>query len=194
MNFTCDKNAVSSPYKAKEQPQLNLYLILTNISKKPNVRSLLKAAVAFNIKQILVVGQKKFNFNLPEMTECEMLHSNITDVPSVIVDKLRKDDMLKRFDKLQECIDYVHSQLHAKVYGVEIVEDSIPLDSNLRFKDRGHHIALMMGNEGDGMNEKQLNVCDYFLKIPQYGGGTASLNVNVAANIVMHRIFIEFSV
>ena len=37
------------------------------------------------------------------------------------------------------------------------------------------------------MNEKQLAMCDHFVYIPQYSQGTASLNVNVAASIVMHH-------
>lgn len=36
------------------------------------------------------------------------------------------------------------------------------------------------------MNEKQLALCDSFCYIPQYGPGTASLNVAVAASIVLH--------
>lgn len=49
--------------------------------------------------------------------------------------------------------------------------------------------AFMMGNEGQGMNEKQMAVCDGFVKISQYGGGTASLNVSVAASIVLQRFY-----
>ena len=37
------------------------------------------------------------------------------------------------------------------------------------------------------MNEKQLGMCDHFVYIPQFSQGTASLNVNVAASIVMHH-------
>lgn len=37
------------------------------------------------------------------------------------------------------------------------------------------------------MNERQKAMCDYFVYIPQFGTGTASLNVNVAASIVMHH-------
>lgn len=36
------------------------------------------------------------------------------------------------------------------------------------------------------MNPKQLALCDSFLYIPQHGPGTASLNVAVAASIVLH--------
>lgn len=37
------------------------------------------------------------------------------------------------------------------------------------------------------MNEKQIAACDHFVYIPQFGQGTASLNVNVASSIVMHH-------
>lgn len=45
----------------------------------------------------------------------------------------------------------------------------------------------MMGNEGHGLTEAQKAMCDGFVYIPQFGKGTASLNVSVAAAIVMHR-------
>lgn len=37
------------------------------------------------------------------------------------------------------------------------------------------------------MNQKQISLCDHFVYIPQFSKGTASLNVNVAASIVMHH-------
>jgi tRNA G18 (ribose-2'-O)-methylase SpoU len=48
-------------------------------------------------------------------------------------------------------------------------------------------IALMPGNEGTGLSDRQKSVVDYFVYIPQYGHGTASLNVTVATTMVMHR-------
>jgi tRNA G18 (ribose-2'-O)-methylase SpoU len=45
----------------------------------------------------------------------------------------------------------------------------------------------MLGNEGQGMNAKQMSLCDKFVYIPQHGPGTASLNVAVAASIVLHH-------
>ena len=47
--------------------------------------------------------------------------------------------------------------------------------------------AFMMGNEGQGLSERHIQLCDSFVYIPQYGGGTASLNVAVAASIVLHQ-------
>lgn len=37
------------------------------------------------------------------------------------------------------------------------------------------------------MSEQQKACCDSFVYISQHGGGTASLNVTVAASIILHR-------
>lgn len=39
--------------------------------------------------------------------------------------------------------------------------------------------------QGSGMSSAQVAICDDFVYIPQYGGGTASLNVTVAASIIL---------
>lgn len=48
--------------------------------------------------------------------------------------------------------------------------------------------AFMFGNEGTGMTEKQLRLCDSLVYIPQFGYGTASLNVSNAGNMRASRI------
>ena len=47
--------------------------------------------------------------------------------------------------------------------------------------------AFFMGNEGDGLHQREIDVCDSFVYIPHHGGGTASLNVTVAASIIFHQ-------
>ena len=64
-------------------------------------------------------------------------------------------------------------------------------------------VAILMGNEGTGIHPNHMKCCHGLLRIPQYygtsgsddfgggdnngSGGTASLNVTVAASIVLHR-------
>ena len=43
------------------------------------------------------------------------------------------------------------------------------------------------GPQGSGLSAKQLQACDRFVYIPQFGPGTASLNVVIAASIVLHE-------
>lgn len=46
---------------------------------------------------------------------------------------------------------------------------------------------LFLFLQGTGLSAKECEMCDFFVYIPQYGCGTASLNVTVAASIVLHH-------
>ena len=172
--------------------QPKCYLIITNISKKPNVRSLLLLAAAFGCTKVFVAGQKKFDFSAPAEG------SSSTDLPHQLRAMVRDGQMdIVRFDRLDECIAHIKSigaedgagtcnrqqRRPIRVVGVEIDPSSQDVEGEPFEGDT----AFMMGNEGQGMNEKQMSLCDGFVKIAQYGGGTASLNVYVAASIVLHR-------
>lgn len=162
--------------KMKTQP----YLLIYNISKKPNIKCLIKNAVAFGIQTIFVAGQRKFNFNADEEK---------SDIPKPIRHLIQKGLLrIIQFEKLQEAIDHIHS-LGIHVLGVEIDASAIDVEDTEQCFDIGKEICFMMGNEGTGMNEKQMTLCDGFVKISQYGGGTASLNVSIAAAIVFQRYY-----
>ena len=71
----------------------------------------------------------------------------------------------------------------ARVVGVEIMPQAVSV-STLPFTGP---TAFLLGNEGSGLSPAQCAICDAFVYIPQHGPGTASLNVAVAAGIVLHR-------
>lgn len=48
-------------------------------------------------------------------------------------------------------------------------------------------MVICMSFQGTGLSAKECAICDFFIYIPQYGVGTASLNVTVAASIVLHH-------
>ena len=177
------------------------YLIITNISKRQNVRNLLQLAAAYGCPAIFVVGQRAFNFN-PDAEN--------TDMPAMLQSGVRNGKMkIVKFDKLEECVKHIKSipccdefgstdvgkdygdmsndskRPTIPILGVEIDNSSI----NLEDEPFTTSTAFMMGNEGSGMTAKQMSVCDGFIRISQYGGGTASLNVSVAAGLALHRFF-----
>ena len=170
------------------------YLIITNISKRQNIKSLLQLAVAYGIQTIFVVGQRAFNFDLIDSIVQEddgtTTKTTTIDIPPTIQDHIRNNKLkILKFDKLEECITHIKSiqtsPTQIQVLGVEIDKSSI----NLETEPFIGSTAFMMGNEGSGMTEKQMSVCDGFIRISQYGGGTASLNVSVAAGLVLHRFY-----
>ncbi|KAL7481346.1 hypothetical protein ACHAW6_007028 [Cyclotella cf. meneghiniana] len=185
------------------------YLILTNIQKKQNIKNILLSSAAFGVTLVFVVGQKKFDFDAD---------SPSTDIPPALVDYILRGRMkIVRLESLEEAVDRIkgmycceemrqraeqkhqHCQSHGNdnsqtsncsdgiipIIGIEIDPTSISLEQQAFPTST----AFMMGNEGQGMTTKQMACCDGFLRIEQYGGGTASLNVSVAVGVVLHRFF-----
>jgi tRNA G18 (ribose-2'-O)-methylase SpoU len=150
----------------------DMHLVITNISKRKNVQMLLQTAVAMQCASILVVGQRSF--------DCS---PDGADLPTVLREPIRSGLIdIKRFTMWEDCLAYLKVR-NIRLVGVEIHVEARSIDA---FHD-GLDTAFLMGNEGTGLNAKQLNSCAAFVRIPQYGGGTASLNVYVAAGIVLHR-------
>jgi len=135
------------------------------VAKKHNIGTILRCATAFNVTAVCLVGSRKFNsFGA---------HGSEVYVPML------------HFEDLESCCATLRSDEHsvADILGIEIDDSALPVH---RHPFRGN-TAFMMGEEGHGMNEKQLKLCDGLVYISQYGVGTASLNVAVATSLVLHH-------
>lgn len=139
------------------------YLIINNISKKNNVYQLVRTAEAYKFAPIIVCGPKLR----------DQLHaSGLSHLPY--------------YTNLQEVQQMMHD-IGVEIVGIEILDSAVSvLDFSFPTK-----IAIMPGNEGEGMNETQKKICDKFIFVPQYGHATASLNVFVATGMVMHHHFMQ---
>lgn len=134
------------------------YLVIANVSKKNNVKFLINAAAAYNF-QVILVGCKKM----------DDLH-------------VAPDLAFIYMDLLQDAVQFLKER-SIPLVGIEIMEGARSVLENPFTQS----IAFMPGNEGTGMSSAQKSVCDSFVYIPQYGSGTASLNVYVATTLIMHR-------
>jgi 23S rRNA (guanosine2251-2'-O)-methyltransferase len=52
----------------------------------------------------------------------------------------------------------------------------------------GQKIALVFGNEADGVSEECINACGTALEIPQFGS-KHSFNISVSAGIVLWEVY-----
>ncbi|KAG7336893.1 RNA methyltransferase, TrmH family, group 3 [Nitzschia inconspicua] len=150
-----------------------LYLVIVNIGKFQNVWSMVHAGIAFGCTKILVVGQANNYQRL-----LERAGGNIPE--------------LQRFDSWKECVEFMHSK-NIHLIGVEIDECSKLFNDEYFEKyvpQTNDDIGILLGNEGQGILPKFQKECHSLIRIPQFGSGTASLNVNVACNIVLHRFSI----
>ena len=152
---------------------------------------MLVSASAFGVTAVFVVGQKKL-----DLEEQEPLLTSLSC-------------RVMRMATLNDCRMYCMER-NIRIIGVEIMPNANSIADHPFHGDS----AFMMGNEvpaclcsqkdsvrchgrlnirvyclmqGSGMNSAQMAICDDFVYIPQYGGGTASLNVTVAASIVLQR-------
>ncbi|RMZ54510.1 hypothetical protein APUTEX25_002086, partial [Auxenochlorella protothecoides] len=170
------------------------YVILHNVSKKHNVGTISRCATAFNVTQICLVGSNRFNAFGSHGSDAHVdfgWHASI-----------------------EACCQELREEKGAQIVGVEIVPSALPVHS---FPFRGPTAFMLgnevrklyvvgrvdvsqpavagppmplppaSASQGQGLSERQIRNCDAFIYIPQYGAGTASLNVAVAASIVLHH-------
>eukprot|EP00898_Chlorokybus_atmophyticus_P006855 jgi/Chlat1/7170/Chrsp57S06840 len=138
------------------------YLVVYNIGKRHNLGTLARCCSAFGVSEVLVVGEKRFNtfgsHGAADFVKFRHVHS------------------------LDEAREYL-KRLGCTICGIEIVDSARPVQEH-PFQGS---TAFLLGNEGSGLSSKQMAICDEFVYIQQYGSGTASLNVAVAASIVFHH-------
>jgi tRNA G18 (ribose-2'-O)-methylase SpoU len=155
------------------------YLVIVNIQKLSNVRNLMMAAVAFGCREVLLVGQER---NITRGGEKNL-------PPPFREAESQGRVSLRHFAKWRDCVAYLEDE-SIFLIGVEIDETSQPLNDEYferHFPTHQVDVAILLGNEGQGIVPQHLKECKALIRIPQYGAGTASLNVSVAASIVLFR-------
>jgi len=71
-----------------------------------------------------------------------------------------------------------------KLFAIEQVDKSISLE---KFYEAEEKIAVVFGNEVEGVTNDVLKICDGSIEIPQFGM-KHSLNISVAAGIVLYKL------
>ncbi|EIE23309.1 hypothetical protein COCSUDRAFT_66262 [Coccomyxa subellipsoidea C-169] len=165
-SYQSDKIAISTAKTSTSsaaESSPGCYLIVHNVSKRHNIGTLVRSAAAFSVTEVCLVGARQFNtFGS---------HGSADYVN------------YRHFPSLQECCHYLKQDKGCRIMGVEIAEDAQPIHAH----PFSGPTAFMLGNEGSGLSPQQVQLCDAFVYIPQYGAGTASLNVTVAASIVLQH-------
>jgi len=147
----------------------NFYLILPNIRSCHNVGAMFRTADAFGVSKIYLVGYT-------------------ASPPKPQIDKVSLG--AEKWIPWESRKDLKRLITSLKKKGVRIVG----LEKNNKSKDIGilnvkdsEDIALIVGNEVDGISEDILKLCDAVVHIDMYGK-KESLNVSVAAGIAMYEI------
>jgi tRNA G18 (ribose-2'-O)-methylase SpoU len=120
--------------------------------------TIVRTANAFNVSKIHVVGRRQWNKRGAMVTDRYM---NIEYHASVL--------------------DFAKATEGSMIIGVDNIENSNPL-SQVMLPENS---VLVFGSEGAGLSKEMINACAQLVEIEQFGS-TRSINVGVAAGIVMY--------
>lgn len=155
-----------------------MYLILHNIRSAENVGSMFRSGDAFGIKKIFITGYTP--------TPLDRFKRPVSKIAKTAL------GAEKTIPWEQGYIVSVTNKLKAE--GVRIValeQDprSVPLSTYVR--DPSLELALMVGNEVEGVDKETLALCDDVVEISMQGA-KESLNVAVAAGIALYALTAKF--
>lgn len=156
-----------TPEAFRAAEKLPVILVLDNIRSMHNVGSVFRTADAFLAEAIYLCGYSP----QPPHRDIHKTALGSTDTVS-----------WKYFPSAAEAAATLRAQGYL-IAAVEQVENSVPLQAFM--PDR--KLALVFGNEVEGVGENVLEHCDCFIEIPQFGM-KHSLNVSVAAGIVLWEL------
>ncbi len=159
---TSKENIMGLCHKLSLQPkQLDRILLLDDVQDPGNMGTLIRSAYSFGFDAIYVSKQSAdlYNEKVIRSTQGAMFH-----IP-VICDSLET-----RIPKLQQEMPVYATALH---HATSL--------SNMEVLSK---IALVLGNEGNGVKQQIIDLCDGSIKIEMHA--FESLNVAVAAGICMY--------
>ncbi len=154
--------------------KLPLTVVLDNVRSLNNIGSVFRTSDAFRVEHIALCG-------ITATPPHREIHKTALGAEESVEWSYHEDTT--------ECVRALKERGY-RIYAVEQVDDSIILGGltslPLSCEERG--VAIILGNEIEGVQESLLPLCDGCLEIPQFGT-KHSLNVSCAAAIVIWEMF-----
>lgn len=155
--------------------KLPLTVVLDNVRSLNNIGSVFRTSDAFRVEHIALCG-------ITATPPHREIHKTALGAEESVE--------WSHHEETADCVKEL-KKMGYRVYAVELAHESLKLDKDTVATDRP--IALVLGNEIEGVQEEVMSLCDGFLEIPQYGT-KHSLNVSCAAAIVIWEISKQFRI
>ena len=148
--------------------QPGLAVVLENVFDPHNISAVMRSCDAVGIQDIFVLNTK-----IPKHKKWGRRSSS----------SAAKWLTVHEFDNSKECFAELRKRFD-KIYTTHLSTDAVSV-FDIRFTDR---IALVFGNEHDGVSEESRSLADGNLIIPQVGM-IKSLNISVACAVTIYEAF-----
>lgn len=142
-------------------------LILDNLQDPGNLGTIIRSAVAFNFSTLILSNDSvdQYNEKVIRASEGMIFHINI----------LRRN-LVEFIPKLKE-------------QGYLIIGTDVKKGEDIK-KISQNNVAIIIGNEGNGMKEETKTLCDTFTYLKMMPT-CESLNAGIAASILMYEVYHE---
>ena len=155
-------------FRASEK--LPLTVVLDNVRSLNNIGSVFRTADAFRVEHIALCG-------IAATPPHREIHKTALGAEESVEWSYHEDTV--------ECVRSLKEKGY-RIYAVELAHDSLKLGTDAVAADKP--VALVLGNEIDGVQEEVMELCDGYLEIPQ-AGTKHSLNVSCAAAIAIWELY-----
>lgn len=158
-------NHKENKFKPKKN---NVILICDKVTNPANIGSLFRLCDAFGIHQIIFYDYKP-DLNLPKTKRTARNTILNTEVKYLLENEDNLTELKNKY----------------KIIALEITDDSNPIHKNNLKSNKP--IALVIGNERYGIDEKLLNIADQKIHIEMFGKNS-SMNVANATSIALYEL------
>ena len=165
-NKDLERISIEEFKKSRKNP---ITIVLDNVRSSLNVGSVFRTSDAFLIEKIILCGIT------PTPPNKDIRKSALGSTNSVDWDY--ENNTIDAVLKLKKN--------NYQIIGVEQVKESTMLNNFNISKDP---IAIIFGNEVDGVNNDVINLCNEIIEIPQFGT-KHSLNISVSSGIVIWELW-----
>ena len=140
-------------------------IILDGVQDPGNLGTIIRSAVAFNVKNIVLSKSTVDLYNTKVLRGCQGMNFHLNII---------RDDILRVIDDLKKN-NYI-------IYGTDVV-------NGIDVKDvkKTNKYAIIMGNEGNGISKEIKDVVDKNIYI-KMSENCESLNVGVSASIILYEL------
>ena len=152
--------------KVMENRRADLVLVLENLSEDLNISAILRTAESFGVGSVYIVHSRG---SKPKISK------NASSGASKWLD-------IKFYTSIRVCLNVLKKQGFKIVGALVDPEAKVLWEAN--FKDK---VAVLVGNEANGMSEQAKQLVDENIYLPMFGL-TESLNVSVAAAIFLYEV------
>ena len=159
----------------RQSEKLPLTVVLDNVRSLNNIGSVFRTSDAFRVEHIALCG-------ITATPPHREIHKTALGAEDSVAWSYHEDTA--------ECVRGLKEKGY-RVYAVELAHDSLKLGTDEVATDK--LVAIVFGNEIDGVQEEVMELCDGYLEIPQ-AGTKHSLNVSCAAAIVIWELFKQLRV